>query len=127
MKTGMRKTNNRYRSDTHKELAGKNRLLQQYVREKVNQLLTVMGTKPLMNEELCDESIIAVDPIGIITESFEQVLEHLKKSNRQLRIARDYLQAVFDTAGVCISIVDRDLRILKCNEKQQELLGKDDS
>ncbi|MDA8340340.1 MAG: ATP-binding protein, partial [Nitrospiraceae bacterium] len=43
-------------------------------------------------------------------------------SNRQLQLARDYLQAVFDTAGVGISIIDRDLRIIKCNEKQKELL-----
>lgn len=100
----------------------KNAILLQYIKEKVNQLLQIMGTKPLRDEELNDESLIAIDPIGIIAESFEQVLEHLKESNRQLQLARDYLQAVFDTAGVGISIIDRDLRIIKCNEKQKELL-----
>ncbi len=104
------------------DMERKDKILLQYIREKVNQLLQIMGTKPLRDEELNDESLIAIDPIGIIAESFEQVLEHLKESNRQLQLARDYLQAVFDTAGVGISIIDRDLRIIKCNEKQKELL-----
>ncbi|MDA8338882.1 MAG: PAS domain-containing protein, partial [Nitrospiraceae bacterium] len=103
------------------DMERKDKILLQYIREKVNQLLQIMGTKPLRDEELNDESLIAIDPIGIIAESFEQVLEHLKESNRQLQLARDYLQAVFDTAGVGISIIDRDLRIIKCNEKQKEL------
>ncbi len=104
------------------DMERKNEMLLQYIKEKVNQLLQIMGTKPLRDEELNDESLIAIDPIGIIAESFEQVLDHLKESNRQLQLARDYLQAVFDTAGVGISIIDRDLRIIKCNEKQKELL-----
>ncbi len=115
------------RPDGYEKTLKENKLLHQYIRKKVNQLLTVMGTKPLNSRGLRDEGIVATDPIGIITESFGQVLEHLKESNRQLRIARDHLQAVFDTAGVCISIVDRDLRILKCNEKQKELLAKNAS
>jgi two-component system NtrC family sensor kinase len=111
-------------SKEYRELSKKNSLLLQYIRDKMNQLLLVMGTKPLNDEELSYENIIALDPIGIIAESFKQVLEHLQQSNRQLRTAKNYLQAVFDTAGVCISIVDRDFRILRCNEKQKELLVK---
>lgn len=121
MKT-RRHNNHTYSTVVHEDLERKNKILLQYIREKVNQLLQIMGTKPLRDEELNDESLIAIDPIGIIAESFEQVLEHLRESNRQLQIARDYLQAVFDTAGVGISIIDRDLRIIKCNEKQKELL-----
>ncbi|MEW6739891.1 MAG: ATP-binding protein [Nitrospirota bacterium] len=121
MKT-RRHDNHTHISAGSEDMERKNRILLQYIKEKVNQLLQIMGTKPLRDEELNDESLIAIDPIGIIAESFEQVLEHLRESNRQLQLARDYLQAVFDTAGVGISIIDRDLKIIKCNEKQKELL-----
>ena len=93
-----------------------------YIREKVNQLLQVMGTFPLRPEELDDATLLDLDPIGIIAESFEQVLEHLRQTNRELIIMRDELQAIFDATGVGISIIDQDFRILKCNEKQRDLL-----
>jgi len=84
-----------------------------------------MGTKPLREEELDEKSIVEFDPIGIIAESFKEILEHLREKNLQLQQARDYLQGVFDTVGVGISIVDKDLRIIKCNERQKELLVRD--
>ncbi len=99
--------------------------LYKYIRDKVNQLLEIMGTKPLREEELDEKSIIEFDPIGIIAESFKEILEHLREKNLQLQQARDYLQAVFDTVGVGISIVDKDLKIIKCNERQKELLVRD--
>ncbi len=102
-----------------------NRVLYRYIRDKVNQLLEIMGTKPLREEELDERTIVEFDPIGIIAESFKEILEHLREKNLQLQQARDYLQAVFDTVGVGISIVDRDLRIIKCNERQKELLVRE--
>ncbi len=96
--------------------------LKKYIRDKVNHLLSVMGTKPLSKEELDDNTLIELDPIGIIALSFEQILEHQKETNRRLSVAKDQLQAVFDTVGVCISIIDEDMRIVNCNEKQKELL-----
>ncbi len=101
------------------------KLLYKYIRDKVNQLLEIMGTKPLREEELDEKSIIEFDPIGIIAESFKEILEHLREKNLQLQQAKDYLQGVFDTVGVGISIVDKDLRIIKCNERQKELLVRD--
>ncbi len=98
-----------------KNLRVKNCLLLNYIKEKVNQLLRVMGTKPLREDELSDDDLINFDPIGIIAESFEQILENLRESNRKLQTARDHLQAIFDTAGVGISIVDREMRIITCN------------
>ncbi len=108
--------------DEKRDIYKSNERLKRYIRDKVNQLLTVMGTRPLNTEELDDDTLLDLDPIGIIALSFEQVLEHLKETNKKLRIAKDQLQAVFDTAGVCISIVDPELRIVNCNEKQKELL-----
>lgn len=93
-----------------------------YIRDKVNQLLQVMGTLPLKPEELDDNTLLDFDPIGIVATAFEQVLDHLRETNRELVIARDELQAIFDATGVGISIIDMDFRIIKCNEKQRELL-----
>ena len=50
-----------------------------YIRQKINQLLSLMGTLPLRPEELDDQHLITIDPIGIVTESFRQVLENLHK------------------------------------------------
>ncbi len=99
-----------------------NEKLKRYIRDKVDHLLSVMGTKPLGKEELDDNTLLELDPIGIIALSFEQILEHQKETNRRLTVAKDQLQAVFDTVGVCISIIDEDMRIVNCNEKQKELL-----
>lgn len=96
-----------------------------YVRDKVNQLLSMMGTRPLDPAELDDTTLLDIDPIGIIAESFGQVLEHLEETNRKLIYTKDQLQAVFETAGVCISIVDPELRIINCNQMQRDLLVSD--
>ncbi len=104
------------------DLKASNESLKKYIRDKVNHLLSVMGTKPLCKEELDDNTLIELDPIGIIARSFEQIMAHQKETNRRLTVAKDQLQAVFDTVGVCISIIDEDMRIVSCNEKQKDLL-----
>lgn len=105
-----------------RELRKINRRHIRYIRSKTNQLLKVMGTRPLSPGELVDNNLFDSDPIGIVARSFEHVLNHLKKTNWELTIARDELQAIFDATGVGISIIDPDFRIIKCNEKQRELL-----
>ena len=102
-----------------------NRKYSAYIREKVNQLLQVMGSSPLKPEELDDETLLDLDPLGIIAGSFKQVLDHLKETNRELSITHESLQAIFNATGVGISIIDRDFRILKYNEKQRALLVDD--
>lgn len=93
-----------------------------YIREKTNQLLEVMGTQSLRPEEFDDRALIDLDPIGIIADSFAQVLEFLNENISELRQAKDELQAIFDATGVGISIIDREFAIQRCNEKQRELL-----
>ncbi|MFA7453757.1 MAG: ATP-binding protein [Desulfobulbaceae bacterium] len=93
-----------------------------YIREKTNQLLEVMGTLPLRPEEFDDSELLSLDPIGIIAGSFAQVYEYLNETISDLSEARDELQAIFDATGVGISIIDQDFAIVKCNEKQRELL-----
>ena len=90
-----------------------------YIREKTNQLLEVMGTDPLHEEELDDHALIELDPIGTIAQSFGHILEYLNETIRELQVAKDELQAIFDATGVGISIIDKNYRILRCNEKRR--------
>ena len=86
-----------------------------YIRVKVDQLLTVMGTLPLDQEELDDATLIALDPIGIIAESFKQVLSHLQETNQALSFAKDKIQQTLDSVSMAIVVVDKDLRVVATN------------
>ena len=92
-----------------------------YVRDKVNQLLSVMGTAPLRAEELDDLTLIDTDPIGIVSNSFSQILRHLHKTNYKLRFARDEIQVMFDSTGMGILVVDEAMRITAYNRKLAEM------
>jgi two-component system phosphate regulon sensor histidine kinase PhoR len=92
-----------------------------YIRAKINQLLTVMGSMPLRSEELADQTLLGLDPIGIIAESFGQILEHLQLTNEKLRLAQEELQAILATAGVGIVVVDAGKQILAYNVKAKKL------
>ncbi len=92
-----------------------------YVRDKVNQLLGVMGTAPLRAEELDDLTLIETDPIGIVSNSFSQILRHLHRTNDKLRFAKDELQVIFDSAGMGILVVDEAMRITAYNRKLAEM------
>ncbi len=104
-----------------KQLRSEEKSVIAYLRSKVDQLLKVMGTLPLRPEELDDATLIALDPIGILAESFAQVLEHLQETSDDRAQARDELQAIFDSAGTAIVVVDGSQRLLTCNARAQEL------
>ena len=97
-----------------------------YIRLKVDQLLGVVGTVPLKPEELDDKTLIKLDPIGIVSDSFCQVLEHLHDTNEKLRVAHDELQAIFDSAPIGVLVLDRDRRILTCNRNAEKHLLRGD-
>jgi PAS domain S-box-containing protein len=107
----------------NEELRSKYAASMQYIRRKVDQLLTVMGTSPLRPEELDDNTLIELDPISIISDSFVQVLHHLKETNEQLKVAHDEITAIFDSAGMGILVIDRNMRVLAANRQVQELFG----
>ncbi|PLX86655.1 MAG: hypothetical protein C0617_00130 [Desulfuromonas sp.] len=92
-----------------------------YIREKVDQLLATIGTAPLKAEELDDETLLTLDPIGIINDAFVQVLDHLREANRQMSAARDEARAVLDTAATGILVLDRRRRALTYNHKFRQL------
>ncbi len=88
-----------------------------YVREKTDQLLGVMGTLPLKPEELDDETLLLVDPIGIVSESFVQVLEHLRETEGRL-------QEIIATVQTGIMLVDATThRIIDINELAVAITG----
>lgn len=89
-----------------------------YIRAKINQLLSVMGTLPLKPEELDDETLISVDPIGIIAETFQQILENQK------RIVNDY-HSIIDTMTDVFYRVDAEGRLVMLSGTVKELLGYD--
>jgi len=102
------------------ELRGKLAVSAQYIRDKVNQLLTVMGTSHLKPEELDDSTLIETDPIGIVGNSFSQILRHLHSTNEKLKIANEEIKAIFDSAGMGILVINMDMEILAYNMKMQE-------
>ncbi len=67
------------------ELTERCRLLSAYIREKADQLLVMMGSKPLDSSALGDRTLVALDPIGTIADSFSQVIAHLHDVNGKLR------------------------------------------
>ncbi len=92
-----------------------------YIRDKIDQLLLIMGTLPLQPEELDDETLLELDPIGIIADSFAQVLEHQREINKELTLARDELEAIVDSAGAAIVVVDEKMQVDTCNQRSMEL------
>lgn len=97
-----------------------------YIRRKVDQLLSVMGTLPLRPEELDDETLIQLDPIGIISDTFVQILQNLHSTNDKLILARDEIQAILDSAGAGILVLDRRRRVMAYNQKIRFLFLADD-
>ena len=93
-----------------------------YIRAKVDQLLTVIGTLPLRPEELDDDTLIELDPIGIVADSFTQVIAHLNETNHRLNLATDEIRAIFDTLGAAVVVLDLDDRIDDCNRRALDWL-----
>lgn len=96
-----------------------------YIRTKVNQLLTVMGTSPLNPDELDDSTLIETDPIGTVSDSFVQILRHLHRTNEKLRFANMEIQAIFDAAEMGILVIGRDMKVTAYNRKLKEIFFKD--
>ena len=100
-------------------------ILIRYIRDKVDQLLSVMGTLPLRAEELDDSALLSIDPIGIIADAFQQILQHNEKTNENLQLVNDEIGAILDTVGAAIIMVDADLSIKVHNRQSDELFIKE--
>lgn len=107
-------------------LAAVNREVMGYVRGKVNDLLGVIGTKGLSPEELDDNGLIEFDPIGIVVQTFQHILENLQETNQKLHFAHEEIQTVFETVGAGIMVLDPQGRVISCNQKIRDLMLSDD-
>lgn len=93
-----------------------------YIRAKVDDMLSMVGTKTLKPEELDDQSLLDFDPIGIVTKTFQHVLASHRKLNQELHFAHDEIQAIFDSVGAALLVLDPAGLILAYNQKTRELL-----
>lgn len=93
-----------------------------YIRAKIDELLTVLGTKTLRPKELDDQSLITLDPIGIVATTFRHVLATLRDTNSQLQNAHGEISAIFDTVGAALLVIDPQRRIVSLNRQALELL-----
>lgn len=93
-----------------------------YIRAKVDELLTVMGTKTLRPEELDNHSLVTFDPIGIVATTFRHVLENARETNRQLQAAHGEIRTIFDTVGAALLVVDPQRRITSINRQATQLV-----
>jgi len=106
----------------NRELKAINQQALDYIRNKTNDLLEVIGTRTLRPEELDDQSLLALDPIGIVATTFQHILENVHRTNRQLLEAHGEIQAIFDTVGSALLVVDPQRRIVSFNNQAKELL-----
>lgn len=95
----------------------------EYIRKKIDQLLTVIGTVPLNPDELDDAILLELDPIGIISNSFNQILDHQKKTNLELESARDEIEAIFDSVGEGILVLNPHGKIVAHNKRMAHLFA----
>jgi diguanylate cyclase (GGDEF)-like protein/PAS domain S-box-containing protein len=91
-----------------------------YIRAKIDQLLGVMGTLPLRPEELDDATLLEIDPIGIIADSFQQVIAHLNDTNHRLSLATGEIRTILDTLGAAVVVLDLNDHVEECNRIASE-------
>ena len=96
-----------------------------YIREKIDQMLLLMGTFTLRQEELDDNTLIDLDPIGIIVDSIAQVMENLEETNHQLRISQNEIRTILDAADASIVVLANDWTVEDCNaQAQRRMFGE---
>ena len=117
-------------ADFINELLLENRTLHQsnetachYIRQKINQLLLVIGTIPLRPEELDDATLLQLDPIGIIAESFTQILDHQRQTNDQLELAKNEIQAILESVGGGLLVLDPNRKIVSHNRTLEQMFN----
>ena len=103
-------------------LRHENRKAYDYIRTKVNNLLEVIGTTSLRPDELDDQTLVDFDPIQIVTQTFQHVLGNTRETNRKLQFAHQEIQAVFDTVGVSILVLDLDGKVIAHNQTARDMM-----
>ncbi|PLX48472.1 MAG: hypothetical protein C0613_10645 [Desulfobulbaceae bacterium] len=94
-----------------------------YIRGKVDQLLEVIGTVPLRPEELDDATLISLDPIGIVSESFRRILENSRATNDKLHLAMQEIKGILESVGGGVLVLDCHKKIVSYNQRCCEMMG----
>lgn len=116
----------RLAEEENRRLDEKHRESISYIRDRVDQLLRVIGTIPLKPDELDDETLIELDPIGIISDTFARILEHLKETNLNLETAKNDIKAIFNSVGEGIQVLNTRGEIIAYNKKMRDLFIVDE-
>ncbi|MCX8070332.1 MAG: PAS domain S-box protein, partial [Thermodesulfovibrionales bacterium] len=108
----------------YQNLSLKYKLAIRYIRNKTNQLLDVLGTMPLLADDITDDDLIKIDPIGIVSDTFATVLENLKDTNKNLEGALTEIEAILNATPAGIMIIDAQNRtIVNTNPSAEEIIG----
>jgi PAS domain S-box-containing protein len=110
--------------EENSSLRKKERCAIRYIRDKVDQLLVIMGTVPLKPEELEDDTLIDLDPIGIVSDSFSQVLANVRTTNENLHVAKDEIEAIINSVQAGILVMNSKCKILSYNQKMADLFNE---
>lgn len=97
--------------------------LSEYLRRKTNQLLVLLGTLPFRADELQDERLLELDPIGTIADAFVQILEHEKSLKERLKISHDEIRAILSSVETGILVLDAEMKVLLCNRRVVDMFG----
>ncbi|HIJ59863.1 MAG TPA: response regulator, partial [Nitrospirae bacterium] len=74
-------------------------------------------------DEIDDNTILELDPIGIICDAFSQILENLREKNKDLQSAYDKIEAILQSAPSGIVIIDTEtFTIVDVNPTASEII-----
>ncbi|HEY3489779.1 MAG TPA: PAS domain S-box protein [Candidatus Deferrimicrobiaceae bacterium] len=118
-------------------LEARKTVLVRYLRDKTDDLLKIMHCSVGNADTIDDETLLSLDPIGTITDSFSQVVENLHGVNDRLWAEIDErsrieaalrenearLQDFFDSALDYIQIIDSEGRFITVNRAWREAMG----
>jgi nitrogen fixation/metabolism regulation signal transduction histidine kinase len=96
-------------------------------------LLLAEGTKAVAEGDLSPRPIIATsDELGTLTKSFNTMTRQLsdaraavEKNRSELENAKAYLESVLGNMSAGVMVMDRDFKLLTCNESVERILQQD--
>jgi PAS domain S-box-containing protein len=108
-----------------------------YIRRKTDHMLEIMRCSAGNADALDDETLLSLDPIGTVSDTFEQVVANLHATNERLlneiderfkaeealRENEAQLQDLFDNALDFIQILDAEGRFVSVNKSWREAMG----
>lgn len=96
-------------------------------------LLLAEGTKAVAEGDLSPRPIVATkDELGTLTKSFNIMTRQLsearaavEKNRRELESAKAYLESVLGNMSAGVMVLDREFRLISCNESAGRILERD--